>query len=652
MPYKKRISRTKTNRDPDSYFKINNELKPLIKRARDINAPASAAQIFDSNRTLELSKRSGAYLKSSFYRDFTLCPELNPMGNSRISFSRGSGATKIGPTGLVEFGPENLLIRSEEFDLAWAGVGTTIVTNSGVAPNGTLSAELVREDSANSPHNINFASANLPIGTITISVYAKAQGRDFLQFFVAGAATTTYVNFNLSNGTIPFSSVVSSRIIALPNGWYRCIATFNMAAVTGIWFSLAATGTQGRNAAYQGNGTGAILLWGAQAERFSSAREYIPTSGSIVYGPRFDYDPITRGSKGLLLEESRANLLVRSEEFDNASWTKSAVTISQNSITAPDGALTADSLTATSSGSNIRFVVQSVSKAASAIQYAYSFWCKTIAGGRYITFSVDNGSGAGFSGGIDIATGAVTGGTVGAGGAFTSVTAIQHINGWWRVSLVGTSTADTTVRVAINLAASLTTGYPSANLNAGDGIYVWGAQLEAGSSISSYIPTTGGSITRSADTTTIAATNFPQAVRQSEGAFFVECSYPYSVNTDSFILQSTEDGNDYLALRKNSVPNLLFVQRNNGSNGDVSGLGVTPQINVPLKFIGAYKGSDSAACANGGTVGVSSALTEMPTTVSFSIGGFGGSAGGIIHIRKIIIYTSRLTNTILQTLTS
>ena len=67
-------------------------------------------------------------------------------------------------------------------------------------------------------------------------------------------------------------------------------------------------------------------------------------STAAINAPRFDYDPVTLESVGLLIEESRTNLLTYSEQFDNAVWTKSNASITANAIIAPDGTLTADKL--------------------------------------------------------------------------------------------------------------------------------------------------------------------------------------------------------------------------------------------------------------------------------------------------------------------
>ena len=72
--------------------------------------------------------------------------------------------------------------------------------------------------------------------------------------------------------------------------------------------------------------------------------------------PRFDYDPISGECKGLLIEESRSNSLLRSEDF-TTTWSPSAASISSNVITAPDGNTTADKLVENTSFSSFKFVM-------------------------------------------------------------------------------------------------------------------------------------------------------------------------------------------------------------------------------------------------------------------------------------------------------
>src|SRR4051812_9316774 len=98
MPVSKLLSR-KTRNDPNGFFKINNELKPLIAVARAQGAEPSLAQVIESNRFININKQTGASADMTLFRDFALCPSLNPIGGPRISFSRASGATQINQAG-------------------------------------------------------------------------------------------------------------------------------------------------------------------------------------------------------------------------------------------------------------------------------------------------------------------------------------------------------------------------------------------------------------------------------------------------------------------------------------------------------------------------------------------------------------------------
>ena len=77
---------------------------------------------------------------------------------------------------------------------------------------------------------------------------------------------------------------------------------------------------------------------------------YTDDMGIVKYAsnntPRFDHDPTTGESLGLLIEESRTNQFPYSSEFDNGAWNTSNSNATANQITAPDGTTSADKITA------------------------------------------------------------------------------------------------------------------------------------------------------------------------------------------------------------------------------------------------------------------------------------------------------------------
>ena len=111
----------------------------------------------------------------------------------------------------------------------------------------------------------------------------------------------------------------------------------------------------------------------------ASTGTYVGSDGLIKTATtneaRFDHNPTTGESLGLLVEEARTNLLLRSEEFDNAVWNapaSSIATVTPNAQTAPNGILTADTFT-TVSGTPALF--QAVTCLASTA-YTWSFYVK------------------------------------------------------------------------------------------------------------------------------------------------------------------------------------------------------------------------------------------------------------------------------------
>jgi len=212
-------------------------------------------------------------------------------------------------------------------------------------------------------------------------------------------------------------------------------------------------------------------------------------SGSLelmgVNVPRIDY---TNTCPELLIEKAATNLLLYSEDFSNASWTKTNSTITSNNIAAPNGATTADKLVE-SVATGDHFVQKSIID--SDVPYVFSVFAKK--GEReWILLRGVNAATLNVRAWFDLDNGVI--GTL-QNGATAEIEDVG--NGWYRCSLFLTSfSSGFEFRVALATADAVT----SYTGDGTSGAYIWGAQLEKNTYQTSYIPTTSATVTRPQDT--------------------------------------------------------------------------------------------------------------------------------------------------------
>lgn len=380
---------------------------------------------------------------------------------------------------------------------------------------------------------------------------------------------------------------------------------------------------------------------------------YVGSNGLIqsaaINTPRFDYDPVTLAAKGLLIEEQRTNLLTYSEQFDNAAWTKTNSTVTANATTAPDGTTTADKLLDNST-SGVHSVQQNIVASTTAgLSYSGSVFVKAaergfvlvgLGGGAYTTSPYVS---------VNLSTGAISV----VNGAATAFSATQYPNGWWRVSVTGTTLSTGTATLDVRVS---TDGTWANRMYVGDGsgIFIWGAQGEAGSFATSYIPTVASQVTRSADVATMTGTNFSSWYNQSEGTFVAsgDTAKPSGVSqtANAFYANDGTSGNA-VSLRFGTSAVTGLVQA--GSVAQTAFAGASYTANTPVNWAIAYKTDDTALCVAGGTVAVDTSVTVPTALTQINIGARNSSLDPVNgHIRAIAYYNTRLTNTQLQALTA
>jgi hypothetical protein len=220
--------------------------------------------------------------------------------------------------------------------------------------------------------------------------------------------------------------------------------------------------------------------------------------------PRFDHGPVSRQSLGLLVEDERTNLLLRSEEFQTT-WGATLSTVSTDTTTAPNGAATADSLIVNNTITIINaHISQDVTKPAAALTYSVSVYAKANQYNRITVICHDTGALSNRA----IATVDLSNGTfvtspsaVGTFSNATQGTIVDVGSGWYRIGFTFTTSTETGIRTRLSARdSSATTG------DGTSGIYIWGAQLEAGAFPTSYIPTTTTALTRPVDSAVIDGT--------------------------------------------------------------------------------------------------------------------------------------------------
>jgi len=255
--------------------------------------------------------------------------------------------------------------------------------------------------------------------------------------------------------------------------------------------------------------------------RSQSGKEatYVGSDGLIKYAsadePRFDYDPETGESLGLLVEEARTNLETYSELFTDVSWIKTDSSISPNATLSPDGLLNGAKVVENTNNA-VHGIYKNYSATLTAgVKYTHTVFAKA---GERSTLQLSSSQGTDYAN-FDLLNGVITFSTAGSN---ASIVALP--NGWYRCSSQFTPPSTALVRPYILVYS--TSNPPRISSYVGDGtsgIYVWGAQLEAGSFPTSYIPTTGTVVTRTADVASITGTDFSSWYNQSEGT--VLCSY-------------------------------------------------------------------------------------------------------------------------------
>jgi hypothetical protein len=558
--------------------------------------------------------------------------------------SRASGASYFNAAGVLQWKPQNLLVQSQAItiSLPWGSQSTApaITANAFAAPDGTTTATRVTFAAADS--RVIQTPISLTSGTIyTLSVYARPVTPGTLN-------TIRLAVFDTGQQNGPDITLIS--------GWQRITYTF----------TAGGTNTNGsiqfRNAT--NNAANDVYLWGAQLEQnagsFTVPGEYTPTVATATGGARDsaflpDSSGVFRSAGPLLLEEARTNFVQHSETFA-AGWVIGGFTSSTAAITSPSGRSGVYSANETSAV-NIQHLVAFLLSIPGSTPYTFSFFAKAnqrnsialryyFADTNWVTRVFDlSGSGA------------LTQSSAGSSADVTSISQsiVACPNGWYRISLTLTQP---TTRSAYFSIDGCTTSTPTLAADSGiqlytgdvnKGYYLWGAQEEAGTYPSSYIPTATAQVTRAADVSTSTATSVFESswYNQTEGSFF--CSTFAPKGTILYGTGDTFDNTQYVAV--GSI-NTVSIRSGNA----VSAILTAPISTTALTNIAhGYAVNNFAAVSNGGAISTDTTGNVPLAQVRLKLGSSAWDAGGDNNlngtIKRLVYWGQRLPNNVLQAIT-
>lgn len=356
--------------------------------------------------------------------------------------------------------------------------------------------------------------------------------------------------------------------------------------------------------------------------------------------PRMDYDPITLAPRGILLEGGRTNVLTRSQEFDNAAWTKTRATIVPDAAVAPDGTMTADKLVEDTTAANSHFTMFPFTPLGNTT-YAYSVFLKAAERARAV---VQIGNFVNLVDANPVTVELSDGSFSATNGARAWVRKFR--NDWWRVTTVSTTVASPVGSIQPHVILRDAGASSAYDGDGTSGLYIWGAQLEVGAFPSSYIPTTTAAVARASDVCSIPVTDFP--FNPAEGTLIAEASIDRQSSASieiANLFDGTNNNRIRLGISPSNLSNTLIVA---GGTTQFNHTGTSPAPGAIRKMAVAFKANDAASVVDGAIIGTSSSVV-MPIVTTLRLGGGSDLFG---HVRKLLYFPRRLSNAELQARTA
>jgi hypothetical protein len=364
----------------------------------------------------------------------------------------------------------------------------------------------------------------------------------------------------------------------------------------------------------------------------ASTSTFVGSNGLIqtaaINAPRFDHDPVTLASRGLLIEESRTNFAPNSQNL--SSWSFSNATLG-SATTAPDGSNTANAVSFQSSTSSPQFysfvATLGMFTVTAGQQYTVSFYVKA-ATNTLINIYINGRSSALNNIGVQV-----------------NVT-----TSWTRVTFTATASANDSGLFAVIGTGVITFAANPPSVLSARTIEIWGAQLELGSFPTSYIPTTTASVVRSADVCSITTAGWSNAGNDTMIAeYFIRNTPP----ANTTILEGSP-AVSWMTLALTGASGQRNLYRHGATNTRFDGITVDNSISLTSINKTALTSGEQLAL-NGSlnqTVLIDPGQSDISTSLSIGSRGNGNTLFLNGNIASIRYYKKRLPNAKLQSLTT
>jgi hypothetical protein len=575
----------------------------------------------------------------SGYEENILFSQVPTSGLGDLSVVRATTATRVNSAGLIEVVPRNLLNQSNNFSNVIYGSFNqlSLTANAGISPDGTNNSFLFTKNTSSTLGWKLQSNTSIVSGlTYTLSAFVKkgTVGNTAI-LRIAGSSFPAAIVFEFNFDTETITN--GGSFTKLANGWYR--------------ISAQRTATGSGNGDFQ-LGVSSLLatdlnnafIYGFQLEVASTETEYLPTVTRLNF-PRLDYT--NSSCPSLLVEPQRTNTLTYSNEFSNIAWLKNIGAILANNATSPEGITNASKLVGVALTTQ-QWIYRLNAPVVNGSQHTFSIFAKK---GEYNFIQLRNLNNINANTVFNLNTGAVH-------STSTGTAKIENYgNGWYRCSVTATASSTGNSEIYVNLSTN-GTSQQSFLGDGTSGVFIYGAQHEAGSYATSYIPTVAAAVTRNADT--ISKTGISSLIGQTEGTLFFDGIVNNIQNASSNILNSNKNNTTIstFALFKIKATNKFRLDYflGNGTGTSIQLLSTNSFADgTRTKIAIRYKSGDFAMYINGNLEitststftnnGVKSELFLNDSTTFFS---FQES----VSFNQVALYTNTLSNAELASLTT